>query len=255
MKIALIITGLLLLLYIAATAALYFFQRSFLYFPTRQNTETVQTSNISFHVNNINLKGWLINPGRKRALIYYGGNAEAIENNMTLFAELFNHYSIYLIPYRGYSGNPGAPDEKNLYRDALAIFEEIEKNHQEIIIIGRSLGTGVATYIAAQRNINKLILITPYDSIEHIAQKRFRLFPAPLILKDKYDSISRVKNIDASTLIIIADKDQTTPKEHGLRLAKEFNTQKLKVVTINQANHNDILQFPQATRAIRDFLK
>jgi hypothetical protein len=76
-----------------------------------------------------------------------------------------------------------------LFSDALAIYDRIKKDHQQIIAIGRSLGTGVAVYLAAQREIEKLVLVTPFDSLRSVAQEIYPIYPISLILKESYRSI------------------------------------------------------------------
>ena len=166
----------LAIIYAIACIIIYLFQRDFLYQPQPAGTvNNVETFNLE--QGDFTLSGWIINPSAKNAIIYYGGNAEAIDNNIELFRTYFSQYAVYLVPYRGYGGNKGKPNEKDLYSDAQSVYLEVKKKHEKVSLIGRSLGSGVATQIAATNNIDKLILLTPYDSIEKLAADRFRIFP------------------------------------------------------------------------------
>ena len=165
----------LIIAYLLIVLVFFIFQRYILYpIAFNKNKKEIKISgvkNINYERKKAILKGWIINEKAQKGLIYYGGNAEKIEKLIPFFKK-FKNYTTYLIPYRGYSSSSGRPTEKLLYEDALFIFDEIKKNKSNISIIGRSLGTGIATHIAALRDINNLILITPYYSIKSLAKKK-----------------------------------------------------------------------------------
>ena len=124
--------------------------------------------------------------------------------------------------------------------DALSIYDEIQDDYQDISIIGRSLGTGVASYLASKRDVLKLALITPFDSIQNVAQARYPMYPMSLLLKDKYNSLKRVPKIKAQTLILIAQNDEVIKRKHSLNLAKKFLSSNLTLKIIKNTNHNSI---------------
>ncbi|MGO4780104.1 alpha/beta hydrolase, partial [Lysobacter sp. 2RAB21] len=99
------------------------------------------------------LRGWRLNAGREKALIYFGGNAERIENMRETLAQWFPDRTIYLLSYRGFGASDGAPEEAALVADGLAIFDQVAREHpgQPIAVIGRSLGSGVASFVAGKR--------------------------------------------------------------------------------------------------------
>ncbi|WCE31882.1 alpha/beta hydrolase [Vibrio sp. SCSIO 43137] len=233
----------LLLFYLLFAALLYTFQRQFLYHP-RQASSAYGEMNVSFTVDGITLSGWVLNQKQNRALIYYGGNAESIEANIPFFKAVLPDYAVYLIPYRGYSNNSGSPTEKALYRDALQIFDSVNSKHDSVSLVGRSLGSGIATYVAANRQIDKLVLVTPFDSVENVAREVYWMFPVSLLLKDKYNSAGRVNEITAQTYIFTAEKDAVIPKERTDQLIAEFDNQLKESVIISGAGHNNISQFP-----------
>jgi hypothetical protein len=107
-----------LLGYSFACLALYLLQRNMLYFPQKSGSLS-SAQEFSFSSVEQRLSGWVVSPGQPRALIYYGGNAENIALNFEFFQTVFSHYSVYLIPYRGYGNNSGSPNEQGLYQDAL----------------------------------------------------------------------------------------------------------------------------------------
>lgn len=237
-KLAIGLLILLLLAYVTMCIFLYVKQRDLLYFPT-QALNVAGAKSISLKSDAGELNGWIINPGKTKALIYFGGNGEQVEHNAGFFAKCLPDQSIYLMPYRGYGGNPGLPSEVSLFADALALQSQIKSHHSELSLMGRSLGSGVAVYVASQRSVQKLLLITPYDSIAKVAAEKYPAFPVRFLLNDRYDSVEYAKRVNAAVKILIAADDVIIPPSHSLQLAKAFN-QKPIVKYIQGAGHNSI---------------
>ena len=99
-----------------------------------------------------------------------------------------------MVHYRGYGGSTGNPSEKGLRHDALAIYRHLKKNHVDILVIGRSLGTSLAIDVAAEFEPKGVLLITPFDSIEAVAQRVVPFLPIRMLLRDPYLSIDLVRN-------------------------------------------------------------
>lgn len=224
--------------YLLSCALLFIFQRDFLYFPTPKYDHPYQSE--VFHHDNESIEVIMLNKGQEKAIIYFGGNGEAVVHSASDHLNDFPNHTIYLVNYRGYGGSSGRPDEDVIYSDALHIYDKVASRHQGISVMGRSLGSGVATYIGANREIDKMALITPYDSIESIAKTHYPLFPISLLLIDRYDSIGRVKSIQAQTLIIVADNDTVIPLRHSQKLIDAFPPSQIKVVTIRGSGHNNL---------------
>ena len=241
-----------LLIYLAFGIYIFMKQRSMIYFPTDYQAHSLTEEKLSN--NGETIRVIVLNPGKKNALVYFGGNAETVVRVAPEFQHSFTNHTIYLMNYRGYGGSTGHPTEQALFSDALLLYDTIVKEHQTISAIGRSLGSGVAVYLAAQRPLRKLILVTPFDSITRIAQWRFPIYPAGLILLDKYDSYSRVKQISAATLILIAEQDSVIKRRHSQRLANAFPPEQLKCVIIKNAEHNDIPNYAEYYPLIQNFL-
>ena len=244
------ITGitLILLAYVGFGLYLYVFQRSFLYHPTpaadssRYNAITINK-----------LKIWQVNPGQPQALIYFGGNSEGVEHNLDDYQIMLPSYTLYFVNYRGFGGSPGKPSEAGLYEDALAVYDQLP-NHGAIAVVGRSLGSGIATYLAARRKIDKLVLLTPYDSIVRVAQHHYPMYPASLLIKDKFESIKYASSIDADVLIVIAALDQVIPPNHAYRLADAFPDNTVQIAFIEDGDHNSIHNNATYQKKIRAFL-
>ena len=233
--------------------ATYIGQRKLLYFP-QVGVELADAEAITFSLASLALSGKIINPGQPRALLYYGGNAEQVEFSSEFFRTVLPNYSVYLVPYRGYGGNAGVPTEKALYQDALSIYDTLTNQHDTFVVMGRSLGTGVATYVAAERQVEKVILVTPYDSILNIAVSRYWMFPVKYLLKDRFASIERVSKINVPILILIAEHDRVIPYVHTENLIRAISPAILTTSLVPGANHNNISNQIAYSNAINQFL-
>ena len=225
-------------LYLGVGILLFLFQRDFLYFPTKKVDH--QFHEEIFKNDNHDINVIVINRGNKKAILYFGGNGDSVAYSASSFAENFQSHTIYLVNYRGYGGSSGVPSEEGIYSDALSIFDDLKSTHSNISIMGRSLGSGVATYVASKREIDKLVLITPFDSIENVAQSRFLIYPMSILLQDKYDSVGRVKDIRVETLVIISENDEVISFENSMNLVESFTPKQVAYEMIEGATHNNI---------------
>ena len=239
--------------YLAICVYMYLNQRAFIYFP-QQGVLYTGEKPVEIRSGEITLRGWVVNEGRDEAIIYFGGNAERPEANIPDFKLVFDNQTVYLINYRGYGESDGSPTEEGLYADALAIYDHVSGNHSKVTVIGRSIGAGVATYLASQRGVDRLVLIEPFDNMINVARAAYPVFPVKFMLKDRYDSASRAGNITARTLIIMAGKDEIIPGWSTENLISEFDQDILEVVVIEDATHNDIQNYPEYYRLMEEIV-
>lgn len=243
---------LFVIIYIAVGVLLFISQRSFLYFPTpetRHNYDEVIFTNEDESISVI-----VINKGKERAILYFGGNGESVASSASDFANTFPSHTVYLVNYRGYGGSSGKPEEKGLYSDAQYVFDHISLRYQDVAVIGRSLGSGIATFVASKREIEKLVLITPFDSIQNVAQQKCWFYPMSILLQDKFDSLSRVKQIKARTLVIIAEYDEVIGSKHTNSLVKALPASQIIVETIENAGHNTLSADERYSLLLREFI-
>jgi pimeloyl-ACP methyl ester carboxylesterase len=239
-------------LYVLACLLLYLKQRSLLFFPLPEK-QAVDAEALWLETGDARLKIWHFNQGED-AIIYFGGNAEAIEENVFNFKSVFAGHSVYLVNYRGYGGSSGSPSEQALFEDALAVYDELKSRHKTIHVMGRSLGSGVACYLAQQRPLGKLILVTPYDSVRDVAQSHYPIFPVKWLIKDPFDSISRAGSLTNSILVLLAEHDKVIPLEHSQRLINALERAQVESHMVAGTQHNDILDVPQSVKYVRDFM-
>ena len=242
----------LLLGYVGMGIFLYIYQRDFLYFPTAKMDTSyeemiLKNENESIHV-------IVLNKGYENAILYFGGNAESMAGSADYIAQQFPTLTVYLMDYRGYGSSTGEATEEGIYSDALKLYDTIKPQHNRISIGGRSLGSGIAIYVASKREVSKLALITPFDSIVSVAEERYPLYPVSFLLEDQYDSKSKVKAIKASTFIVIAEEDKIISKERTQALIDAFDPAQLKVTIIKNRGHNDISSDAKYYKIMQDFI-
>lgn len=180
-----------------------------------------------------------------RALIYFGGNAEDVSLSMPSFSAGFPDSAIYLLHYRGYGGSSGSPSEKVLFGDALTLFDEVHAKHPEVEIVGRSLGSGIAVYVSNLRPVNRLVLVTPYDSLQELAARQFPFFPVRWLLLDKFESRRFAPLVTAPTMIIAAEHDEVVPRESTELLRSRFKGARVSFKVLPGTGHNTISSSPE----------
>lgn len=247
------LAGLLMLAYVGLCSYLYLFQRSLIYFPTPR-MPGAPAEELWLESAGESLRIWRLHAGLPDAIIYFGGNAEDVSLNIPEFSRWFRGHTVYLLNYRGYGGSSGSPTEAGLYRDAEAIFDFAKALHGNVSVIGRSLGSGVATHLAAVRNLDRLVLVTPFDSFASMAHALYPLFPTSLLLKDTYDSKSRAGRINVPVLLLAAEFDEIVPLENSERLAAAIDPALLTMRVIESTAHNSIGSSPAYGLALQNFM-
>jgi pimeloyl-ACP methyl ester carboxylesterase len=240
-------------LYLLLCLALLLFQRSLIYFPQPRAVDDparlmrLPTAEAEVLVSTRPL------PGRK-ALIYFGGNAEDVSLNLAQFAQAFADHALYLLHYRGYGGSAGSPSEAAIQADAQALFDRVHAEHPCTVLVGRSLGSGVAVRLASQRPAAGLVLITPYESIEALARQQFPYVPVQWLLRDKFESWKYARQIEVPRLLILAAEDKVIPRASSDALYGHFRPGGARLAVIPAAGHNDLSQRPEYLRLIESGL-
>jgi len=248
------IAALPVLAYASLCVLLFFKQRELIYYPGETQV-AVQDTDFSLVHDGVTLRGWRLNPGQAKAVIYFGGNAERLEMSRTEFSELFPERTVYLISYRGYGASEGKPSQAALFNDALALYDEVNKQHPAAIaIVGRSLGSGVASYVASRRPVERLALVTPFDSLAAVAQAHYPWFPVRWFMRDSYDSVRYLPHYHGPLLVLRAGRDEVIPPVNTDKLLASL-TGAPQVVDFPLADHNDISNDPRYAAALRDFLR
>ena len=264
LKMTVTIVTILVFIYLIIAAILFFFQRTLLYHPAENNysddKRVVKIEKVKILTeDNLELLAWYHKKNLKKykTILYLHGNAGSLENRI----HKINHFedmnvNFLLISWRGFSGNKGKPNEEGLYKDARASIKWLIERGiklENIIIYGESLGTGVATEIAQNENYAGLILESPFTSMIAAAKSKYPIFPIKLLLKDKYESDKKIKNIKSPILIMHGEVDKIVPFWMGKKMFELANNPKYSYFPKNDDHmleYNDDL-----INSIKSFLK
>ncbi len=184
-------------------------------------------------------------------ILYFGGNADDA-TRFVLEAKALQGYDIIAFNYRGYVQSTGKPSEEAFFSDALKIYDAYARG-RKVFVIGRSLGTGVATHLATKRVVDGLVLITPYDSIVSIGQRKYPFFPIALLINNPFETINEIPLVKAPIAVMEVENDQTIPRYHLEKLIEKIPGDFLHV-TLRGTTHGAVLEHPEFTGELQTIL-
>lgn len=232
---------------------LYLAQDRLLYLPT-PDTARPGAGALRLQRGGATLKVWELHGAAQPALLYFGGNAEDVGANIPDFEAAFPERAVYLVNYRGYGGSTGRPSEAVLIADAEAIYDSLRAHHDPIAVIGRSLGSGVAVALAAHRPVERLVLVTPFDSIADVAADHFPWLPVRPLMRDRYDSLRRIAAVRSPTLVVVAEHDEVVFRARSEALIAAIPPPLRHTLLVPGATHNDVSFYPVYFQSLREFL-
>lgn len=207
--------------------ALWLFQSTFLYPAPQQPaslTPGYQEVELQPSNENLALRAFFrpANAGLP-TVVYFHGNGGTLTGASVANAALAEAgFGVFLVEYRGYGGNPGEPSELGLYRDGEAAIEWLNAQGIEpsdLVIIGNSIGSGVATEMALRHRSAALVLIAPFTSLPDAAQGAIPWAPARYLVTDQYRNAEKIARLERPILIQHGDADTLIPDGHGKTLA------------------------------------
>jgi fermentation-respiration switch protein FrsA (DUF1100 family) len=234
-----------------------FIEKRLIFHPDRGNDSItpdaygIDYDDVTFRTEDgLNLHGWFI-PGKKSSpdddlhtLLWFHGNAGNINHRLDNIKMLYDRVpvNVFIIDYRQYGRSEGKVSEQGTYIDAKAALAYLHSrkdiNHDKVIFFGRSLGSAVAVELALKEKCCAMILETPFTSIKEMGKKLYPFLPISLLLRTKYDSLAKIRDIKVPILIMHGDNDKLVPFEHGRELYEAANEPK-EFYTIPGAGHND----------------
>ena len=248
-------------IYAVLLGLLYVFQRNLMYHPSSGHMDPAhygvpEMTSVKVETDDgLRLTSWYRPPANEDTLtlLYLHGKAGHIGYRADKVKPYLEAgYGMLLLSYRGYGTNPGYPTEDHLYLDSRAALKFLADQHIPIfktVIYGESLGTGVAVEVAQNLGIAGLVLEAPFSSMVDAAALHFKLFPTSLLVRDKYDSLSKINNIKAPILIIHGKNDRTIPYSLGRKLY-DMEPQPKEFFGIPNAGHNDLYDHGVAAKII-----
>lgn len=244
-------------------SALYFFQEKLMFFPTTLEQDYQYQFNYKFEelflktdkntiINALHFK--VENP--KGVILYFHGNAGDL-SRWGIIAEYFvdMKYDVLIMDYRTFGKSTGKLSEAAIYSDAQYCYNYLLKQYSEnqITLYGRSLGTGVASYVASKNKPKQLILETPYYSILDVAEHRFPVFPVKKLLKYHFPTHQFLPKAKCSITIIHGTDDGVVPYSSGEKLS-ELEIDNLEFITVEGGDHNNLIEFDDYHKAIKTIL-
>ncbi|MCM0020679.1 MAG: alpha/beta hydrolase [Tagaea sp.] len=245
--------------YAIAVLAMWLGQRSFIYHPSSTPIDAGKMRAAGYApfpvrtADGLDLTAWR-RPGdaHKPSIVLFHGNAQDASWRIDIAAQAARHgYEVVLATYRGFGGNPGRPSEEGLYADARATLDALRAG--PVVLWGESLGTGVAVKMASERRVLGVILQSPYLSVAERAGEIMRWLPAKHLTTDRFDSVSRIADIQAPLLIVHGAQDLIIPFRHGQALFAAARAPK-RFVELPDRGHNE-MQGPAFEAAVLKFLE
>jgi pimeloyl-ACP methyl ester carboxylesterase len=188
-------------------------------------------------------------------VVYFGGNAEEVSWMIGEALARTPGVAWLITSYRGYGGSGGAPSEAAILADAVAWHDYAVKEFKpaKVFALGRSLGTGAAVYLAAERGLAGVLLAAPYDSLVKVAGHHYPWLPVSLLLKHRFDSVSLAPGIKAPLVCLVAGRDEIIPPARARRLYDAWAGPK-RWVALADAGHNTTDSHPLFWQNVTEFL-
>ena len=192
------------------------------------------------------LHGWLVaHPDPKTAIVYCHGNGEHVADNAELVSRMRSQLqaTIFIFDYRGYGKSAGIPNEAGVISDGIAaqqwLANRLQLETSELVLMGRSLGGGVATAMAAQQGARALILVSTFGRLVDVAATHYRWLPVRLLMCNRYNSIARIQRYKGPLIQSHGTADQIVPIEIGRQLFDAAPTSNKVFYELEQYGHND----------------
>jgi len=264
-KLITLITGIALLLYALVSFGFYLFQEKIIFQPKRLSTNYPFKFSQPFKEffieasNGIKLNGILFTPQSKSRgfILYFHGNAGNLQrwgNYAIDFTQL--GYEVLMIDYRGYGKSSGIPSEAAFYDDSKIVLQWCKENikFNKLIIYGRSLGSAVATELAATNTPDLLILETPFDELNGAIYPPIRLMLGLFPQRNVFSNKNNIPKIHCRKIIFHGTNDWVVPLSSALKL-KPLLTEGDKFYIIKDAGHKDLRDFRDYHTALAEVLK
>lgn len=251
-------------LYILVCVAFYFFQEKIIFLPeTLEKSHQFDFEQAFEELNFKTADGKLINgllfkaDSTKGLIFYLHGNAGSLKqwgNAASTYTDL--DYDIFILDYRGYGKSEGKiTSQEQVFQDNQMVYDELTKRYDEknIILLGYSIGSGMASFLASENDSKQLILQAPYYSLTDLAGQMFPFIPS-FTLRYKFATNEYLKNCNMPVTIIHGNEDAVIPYESSLRLKAEFES-KIELITLDGLGHNGLTTNEDYKKALKTVLE
>ncbi|HMQ06613.1 MAG TPA: alpha/beta fold hydrolase [Saprospiraceae bacterium] len=253
----------IILIYVSLCLIVYFFQHYFFFRPEILSSSFEYKYPFPFEELNFDMPdGGRINavyfkvPNSRGVIYYLKGNSRSIKG-WGKFARDFvsNGYDLIMMDYRGFGKSRGKRNITTLFDDAQLVYKWIKQRYSEdqIVIFGRSLGTGIATRIASWNYPRLLILDSPFYSFEMNIRRYIFFLPVKWLLRYNMRTDHYIKEVKCPVEIIHGDRDVLIPYRHSVMLLQSGND-RIRLHTITGGGHNNLPSFPEYYEILYDLL-
>lgn len=257
----------ILVLYIAVGVSLYFLQERFLFHPEKLPADYKYQFGIPFRqidlpVNenkNLSIVQFTVPDSIRRGIVlYFHGNRKNINRYAPAAPGFTKHgYEVWMLDYPGFGKSTGDRTEAIMYNDAKILYQmaRTAAGADSIIIYGKSIGTGVASYLASATDCQRLILETPYYSIDALAKHYFPVYPVMPMTKFSFPSYQYFEFITEPVTLFHGTSDEIIPYNHSRRLLKKLRTGQGELITIDKGKHNNLTEYALFHQKLDSLLK
>jgi pimeloyl-ACP methyl ester carboxylesterase len=258
------LTGFMLWLAIACLiglAGIAMFQDRLLYFPAKAVVGDMVSGALRAWPAEQDFRGLVAEPvgtARATAIVFHGNAGHARHREFYAAALTRQGLRVILAEYPGYGPRDGALGERNLVDDAAQTIALAHRRYgPPLLIIGESLGAGVAAAASARQRDKTagLLLITPWDRLEHVAAYHYPWLPVTWLLRDRYDSAAHLASFGRPIFVAVAARDSIVPARFGTALYEALPGPK-RLAVVAAAEHNDWVEHVDAAwwRKATEFL-
>lgn len=252
-------------LYVGVCLFYLFFQERVLFVPLNGKYGNAKL-NLGFEFDELNLKApdggriHMIHIKRKLSrgcIIYFHGNTGSIQRWAPMAKELSSYgFDVIMPDYRGYGQSHGKRTEQNLYADSILVYNEVAKSYKpdQICIYGRSLGSAMATYLAAKKPAAALVLETPFHSMVDVAKRLLKIVPVKLFLRFQFRNNLYINEVESPIIMVHGTKDKLVPYKSALALFDVVrNRDNVQLTTIPGGKHGNLNGFPLMRNSLDTF--
>ncbi|MBX2841899.1 MAG: lysophospholipase [Flammeovirgaceae bacterium] len=251
----------LISVYILVCFIYFLIQDRIIFLPEKLKTDFKFTFNFPFEELTLNgNEGGKINAihtkinQSKGVILYFHGNAGSLKRWGGLIEELLPYgYDVFMPDYRTYGKSTGKLSEENLHLDAKLCYDYLKNDYENIIIYGRSLGTGLACKLAAEEKAKLVILETPYYNIQHVAQYYTPFLPSKLLLRYTFRNDLYIQKIKVPVYIFHGTSDKIIPYSSAVKLSHKLNSNG-EFITIPGGKHNNLGEFSAFNNKLLEIL-
>lgn len=243
---------------------LYFFQEKLIFLPSQLPQEYAYSFVLPHEEFNLKTEDGAVlnglhfkNSDSKGVILYFHGNA----GDLSRWGEIAlyfveKQYDVVIMDYRTYGKSTGKLSPEALFDDAQLFYNYTLEQYDEsrMTLYGRSLGTGIATHLAATNSPKQLVLETPFYSLLDVAKSMFPILPVSLFLKYTFPSFEYMQYVSCPITIFHGTSDSVVPYESGNKLYDAIPHERKTFFTVDEGEHNNLVSFPQYHEGIMTIL-